>query len=176
MDHVACALSDLLGCTVRHGPLQVKRVPISRVATYLGDPERQAVGIYLQIHGDERGQALFVLSPGSALNLADLLLDAPRGTACSVGLEERAALAEFGNVALSHFCNTVVSLADAPMQIRPSPPAVVVDMQGAIASLTAIPAAATRDELVIVETVLSDPDRAIEVHLWVLPDCATGHG
>jgi chemotaxis protein CheC len=133
------------------------------------------VGVYLQMYGDGRGQALFLLSPDSALSLVDLM-GVTRGTPPGIGLDGKAALAEFGNVALSHLVNAVVSFADAPVQIRPSPPAVVVDMQGATASLTAIPVAATSDEVVIIETVLSDATQAIQARFWVLPDCATGHG
>lgn len=175
MGRVSRALSDLVGCSIRHGSLQVETVPIARIAIHLGDPEREMVGVYLHMHGDGRGQALLVLSTDSALRLVDLM-GVPQGTAVGIGLDERAALAEFGNVALSHLVNAVVSFADAPMQIRPSPPAVVVDMQGAIASLTAIPVAATSDEVMIIETVLSDATQAVQVRFWVLPDCATGHG
>jgi chemotaxis protein CheC len=141
----------------------------------LGNPEREMVGVYLQMYGDGQGQALLVLSPDSALRLVNLM-EVPRGTTPGIGLDERAALAEFGNVAFSHFCSAVVSFADTPMQIRPSPPAVVVDMQGAIASLTAIPVAATSDKVMIVETVFSDAAPTVRARFWVLPDCAVDRG
>ena len=174
MKRLSRALSDMIGYSIRYQRIQIETVPIAQVAMRLGDPECEMVGIYLQLYGSGHGQALFVLSMDSALTLVDLL-ETPRGPVPGpgIGLNERAALAELGNVALSHFCNAVVSFADTPAQIRPSPPAVVVDMQGAIASLAVMPSAATGDEVTIIETFLSDVNEALQVRFWMLPNRAT---
>ena len=67
---MTCALSDLVGCSFHRGLPQVRTLPIDRLTFSLGDPEREMVGIYMQMYGAIRGQALFVLSPDGALSLA----------------------------------------------------------------------------------------------------------
>jgi chemotaxis protein CheC len=128
------------------------------------------VGIYLLMQGDLNGQAIMIFPLDSALNLADLLLDAPPGTATSLGELERSALAEVGNLTVSYFLNAMSALTGKPL--RPSPPAVMVDMLGAILDVVAVSAAATSDELLIVETMLQEPDGDVQGRFWVMPDPA----
>ena len=61
---------------------------------------------------------------------------------------------------------------DTPVWLRPSPPAVMVDMLGAILNVIVTPVAAVRDDLLIVETVFRDSSRTVEGRFWVLPDPA----
>ena len=70
----------------------------------------------------------------------------------------------------SYFLNGVASLEEVPDLLRPSPPAVMVDMLGAILDVIVTPVAAVRDDLLIIETVFRDSRRAIEGRFWVLPD------
>lgn len=169
-DHTAQCLSDFVGRPIDIGILHTETVPISQVATYAGGPENKMVGVYLLIEGDLPGQAVLMLSLGDALHLVDLLMGAPLGTTTDLGDLERSALAEVGNLTLSSFLNALADLTGVPA--RPSPPAVMVDMLGAILSVVATSTAAVTDDLHIAEAVFGDSETAVQVRFWVLPNPA----
>jgi chemotaxis protein CheY-P-specific phosphatase CheC len=116
------------------------------------------------------GQALLLLSENSALSLVDWIMDKPPGTAKNLGLMERSALGEFGNLAVSHFLNALVSFSRLPSRLQPSPPAVMVDMTSAILSLVAMPVSVKNDRLLIVRTDLRDTSNIVQARFWILPD------
>ena len=73
---------------------------------------------------------------------------------------------------LSYFLNGVAALDEMPGLLRPSPPAVMVNMLGAILDVIVTPIAAVRDDLLIIDTAFRDTRRSIQGHFWVLPDPA----
>ena len=168
MYHTAQNLSEMLGRPIDIDAPRVEKIPIHEVVSHAGGPETEMVGIYLLIDGDLGGQAVLMLSTREALQLVDLLMGLPEGTTTALGELERSALAETGNLTVSGFLNAVAALTGTPA--RPSPPAVVVDMVGAILDAIATTVAMVSDELFIVETTFREPDRAMKVRFWVLPD------
>jgi chemotaxis protein CheC len=168
MKNASRSLSRMVNHAIDIEVPQTKRVALERVATYAGDPEAEVVGIYLLINGDVQGQAILMLPVPDALNLVDLLMGDSPGTASDLGEFERSALAEVGNVTISAFLNAVAE--STGRSLRPSPPGVMVDMQGAILNVVVTRAAATSDDLLIVQAVFKDTDKAVQAHFWVLPD------
>jgi chemotaxis protein CheC len=172
MWRMACDLSSMVGRTIGNGDPQVEAVPLSEVAVRAGDLEAEMVGVYLVMQSGLRGQALLILPVTCALCLADLLMDEPLGTATFLGEMERSALAEVGNMAVSSFLNAVATNTGAAELLRPSSPAVMVDMLGAILDVIVTPVAAVRDDLLIIETVLKDAKGNVQARFWMLPDPA----
>ncbi len=170
MWRMACNLSSMVGRTISNGNPQVEAVPLSQVAMRAGDLEAEMVGIYLVMQSGLRGHAILILPLTSALNLADLLMGEPLGTATYLGEMERSALAEVGNMAVSSFLNAVATNTGAAELLRPSPPAVMVDMLGAILNVIITPVAAVRDDLLIIETDLKDAKGIVQARFWMLPD------
>ena len=168
MEGAARNLSGMVGRTIEIETNHVELVPISRVSEYAGEPETETIGVYLLIGGDLRGQAILMLSMSTARNLVDLLMGIPVGTTESLGEMETAALGEVGNMMVSGFLNTMAAATGG--ELRPSPPAVMVDMLGTILTVVASTVAAVSDDLLIVDTVLRDEARAVEVRMWVMPD------
>ena len=174
MWHVAGGLSGVVGRTIYNDLPKVEKVPIAQVPARAGGPEAEMVGIYLMIGGGLRGQAILILPMASALNLADLMMNERPGTAAELGPVEHSALAEVGNMTVSSFLNGVASLIEMPDLLRPSPPAVMVDMLGAILDVIVTPVAIVRDDLLIVETAFSDARRTVQGRFWVIPDATFG--
>jgi chemotaxis protein CheC len=170
MERVARSLSDMIGQIVTNSLPVVKTIPISEVVARAGAPEAEIVGIYLNIEHGLRGRVILILPFNFALNLVDLVMDAPRGMTTRLGLEERSALAEVGNLMLSYFLNSVVELTGRVDVLQPSPPSVVVDMLGAILNLCVTSAAAVSDDLLVIETMFKDLVRTVQFRFWVLPD------
>ena len=172
MWRVMNGLSEITGQTISNDDPTVEKVSISQVPERAGSPEAKMVGVYLVIGGGLRGQAILILPIDSALSLADLMLGNQPGTATDLGIVERSALSELGNMVVSYFLNGVASLEEMPDMLRPSPPAVMVDMLGAILSVIVTPVAVVRDDLVIIETAFRDMQKSVRGCLWVLPDPA----
>jgi len=86
---------------------------------------------------------------------------------------ERSALAEVGNLAVSTFLNTMaVQNPQSPELLRPSPPAVMVDMLGAILNVIVTPVAAVRDDLLVVDTNFVNAKKTMYGRFWIIPDPA----
>ncbi len=167
---VGHGLSNMVNKVITGGSPKIKTVPIARVATHAGAPDAEMVGIYLRIETGLRGQAILMLPLTFALNLTDLVMGLLPGTSVELGVMERSALAEVGNLTLSYFLNTIASFTEEPDMLQPSPPVVMVDMLGAILNIIAAPAAFVSDDLLIVETIFRDIEKTVWVRFWVLPD------
>jgi chemotaxis protein CheC len=172
MQRMACGLSNTTGRAISSALPRVKRVPIAQVVTRAGAPETEAVGIYLLIKGELRGQAVLILPLTSALNLVDLLLDEPLGTTDRLGVLARSALAEIGNITLSYFLNAVAALTWTPNLLRPSPPAMLVDELSAVLDVIVTTMGAARNDLLIIETTFKDVENIVQARFWVLPNPA----
>jgi chemotaxis protein CheC len=169
--NAARGLEELLKRPIATGTVQARVVNFAEMFTSIGHPESEMVGVYFKMQGDLGGQAILMLSLSSALNLADLLMEETPGTSATLGEMERSALAEAGHLMVAYFLNAMAVLTGKPL--RPSPPAVMVDMLGAILSVLAATVGAVSNELMIIETVLHDIEGLIEGRFWVLPDLAS---
>ncbi|MBN1889473.1 MAG: chemotaxis protein CheC [Thermoflexales bacterium] len=170
MEHVARGLSDMVGQAVCNDPPQVKTVHFTQVSACVCTPEAETVGVYLELEHGLRGWAVLLLPLDLALRVAEQVTGAQPNSVTRLGLEERSALAEVGNLTLSYFLNAVAELTGRPDVLLPSPPAVVVDMMAAILDLVITPAAAFRDELTVIEMLFRDSASSVQACFWVLPD------
>jgi chemotaxis protein CheC len=170
MWRVANGLSEVTGRSISNDVPTIQKVPLAEVPDRAGGPEAKMVGIYMVIGGGIHGQAILIMPIESALNLTDLMMNEAPGTSTELGILEQSALSEIGNMTLAYFLNGVAALDEMPDMLRPSPPAIMVDMIGAILNVIITPVAAVRDDLVIIETAFKDPGRTVEGRFWVLPD------
>jgi chemotaxis protein CheC len=173
MWRVSHGLSVMAGRTISNDAPQVKKMSIPQVTAHANGPETERVGIYLVLSDGLHGQTILILSKVSAMRLVDLLISESPGTTTDLGILERSALAEVGNLAVSSFLNTVATHNPRVAHLlRPSPPAVMVDMLGAILDVIVTPVAAVRDDLLIIETNFRDAAGAVRGRFWILPDPA----
>lgn len=167
MQNVAKGLTEMVGRPISITTTSVERIPIGKVPDWLGNPETEMVGVYLLIDGDIAGQVILMFSLDQTLRLVDLLLGEPTGTTTELDDLAKSAIAETGNLATSYFLNEVAKLTNT--DVRPSPPAVMVDMLGAIFNVITAPMAAVGEELIVVEAEFKEPDRVVSAHFWVMP-------
>ncbi|MEN6435896.1 MAG: chemotaxis protein CheC, partial [Anaerolineaceae bacterium] len=128
--NAAKGFSTMLGENLIVREPSFRQVSIGEIPKLLGGPETEAVGIYLRAEGDVSGQIMLVIPLERALQLVDMLLDLAPGTTTGLGTLERSALGEIGNLTASYFLNSLSQMSG--FSARPSPPAVMVDMVGAI--------------------------------------------
>ena len=106
-----------------------------------------------------------------ALELVDLLLDQPPGTTTRLDRLERSALAEVGNQTGTFFLNAVARMTGR--EIRPTPPAVMVDMVGSILDIIIATTGEIADQVLLIQADMNNGDRSVETNIWVIPDMKT---
>lgn len=171
LENAAQGLSTFVGKKLTLASPKVELVPLVEIPNVMGGPETIVVGIYLAIEGDLTGHIMFLLPRENALELVDLLMEQPVGTTQKLDPLARSALAEVGNLAGSLFLNSVSSLTG--IGARPSPPAVMEDMLGAILDVVAVAVGGVSEYVLMIETVFQKSDREVEALLWVIPDLET---
>ncbi len=150
---------------------QVTTVPFYEIPNLLGGPETEAVGIYLRVEGSIRGQIMMVIPYSKALELADLTMGEPPGTTSELGPMERSALAELGNLTGSFFLNAIAD--NTGLAARPSPPAVIVDMVGAIMDIILATADVLSEEVLMLQAKFLRNGRETQADFWLIPDHQT---
>ena len=164
----ATSLSQLIGATIRLQVPQVHVVPISDVADILGGAEALMVGVYQSMSGEADGHILFMLPQDRSEYLLGLTLKRPYSL--TDGLDELAlsALTEVGNILSSSYMAALSQLCN--LSIRLTPPALAIDMAGAMIDVVLIQLSAQGNLALIIETVFFEGDRKLEGYFFILPD------
>jgi chemotaxis protein CheC len=168
IDHAASGFSGMVGRKIQFGVPVIKLVPILTIPEIVGKPDNDAVGIYLRFSGDLDGQIMMIVPHQKALELVDLILGVPEGTTQHLGSLERSALGELGNLCGSFFLNSIAKMISA--DFRPSVPAVMVDMVGAILDIVVVTTGGIGEHALLMQANFIDGSRNVEADFWVIPD------
>lgn len=161
-------LSQMCDTPIKVYSIDAKRIPVTDIPDLLGGPEAMAAGVYLQMSGAGSGHIVIVCDPESAFDLIDMLMGEPQGTTSEFDEMEQSVLGELGNVMGSQFLNT---LADATgLDLRVSPPAVMMDMAASILDATLADLLSRTDEILILDTTFGTEDRKINGKFLALPN------
>jgi chemotaxis protein CheC len=169
--HAAEGLSGMMGRTVTAGPAAVQQVALRDIPALFGGPEAEAVGIYLRSEGLLAAQFLIAVPYLKAMELADLLMDQPVGTTTQMGSMERSALAEVGNLSTAFFLNSVDTFIG--LGARPTPPAVMVDMIGAVIDVIISTTGGSVEAVSLLHSTLLQGGQDTQAELWMIPDADT---
>ena len=160
-------LSQMIGQELSVTSLDLRQFPAKDAASLLGGPENLVVGIYLTIHGDATGHLMLIHDPKVAFELIDIQMGLPPGSTQSLEEMERSVLAEMGNITGSFFLN---ALADASnLTLTPSPPAVMVDMAGAILGIALTEIMQEEDDILVVKAKFNADERQINGTFLIMP-------
>ena len=166
--NAAKGFSGMLGRELTVVDPKVCILPLLSLSTILGGPEDEVVGIYLRAEGDLGSQFMTVIPIQKAMELVDLLMDQPVGTTECLGSLERSALAEVGNLTASFFMNSIAAISG--ISLRPTPPAVMVDMVGAILDIIIATSGGISDSVMMLKAKFVLGEREVGVDFWVIPD------
>ena len=174
--NAAKGFSGMIGEVMQVIDPSIKVVSFKDIPMFLGNPENDAVGIYLRVEGGISGQIMLILPYDKAMEIIDLIFEQPFGTTTQLGQMERSALAEVGNMTGAFFLNAVSEMTG--INARPTPPAVMVDMVGAIldviiATSWQLNPTAFYDKALMFQSNFSIGNRQIKANFWVIPDPGT---
>ena len=160
-------LSQMIGQELKVTGLDLRQYPAKHAAQLLGGPEETVVGIYLTIEGDATGHLMLAHEPSIAFQLIDLQMGQPPGTTTVMGEMEASIMGEMGNITGSFFLN---ALADATnLTLTPSPPAVMIDMAGAILGIALTKIMQEQDDLLVVSADFGTENQPMSGNFLVMP-------
>lgn len=166
--NAAYGFSGMIGRKIEVSNPVARLVPLLSIPDIVGGPDDDAVGIYLRFEGDMAGQIMIIMPYQKALELVDLLMELPQGATKNLGSLERSALGELGNLCGTFFLNSLSKMVDA--SFRPSPPAVMVDMIGAILDVVVATTGGVSEHVLLMQANFMDGSRSVEANFWVIPD------
>ncbi len=166
--NAAHGFSGMVGRNIMVNKTAAELVPVLTIPEIAGKADDDAVGIYLRFKGDVDGQMMMIVPYQKALELVDLIMEVTPGTTQQIGSLERSALGELGNLCGSFFLNSIANLTEA--KFHPTPPAVMVDMVGAILDIVVATTGGISDHALLMKASFMDGGRCVEADFWVIPD------
>lgn len=167
--HATSALSVMLNSNLRMEMPVVKLVDFNELADIVGGPETIVTAVLTRFTGGIEGMILFILELDEAKNLAGTMLSKtyPDDFAGFDDLD-KSALKEVGNILMSSYVSSIGALTN--MNLRTDPPAICVDMAGAVLSLPISELGQVGDEALIIDSKFLDNERPINGFLMFVSD------
>ncbi|NPV88225.1 chemotaxis protein CheC [Coprothermobacteraceae bacterium] len=162
--HAVTALSQMMGKFVNITVPEVYVVSLGKVAETLGDAGEEVSAAYVGYHGELDGGAMVVFDRDSTSKLVATLvgaeLDLQDPMAASV-------VQEVGNILVATFVSALAQFFGNI--IYPEPPAVAIDMLGAILNVLLAEVGQHADYLIVAKTNISIEDANIRGWLIDIP-------
>lgn len=161
------ALSQMLQCKVDMKVPQVNLLDFSAVGDMMGGEEQIMVGVFLGVEGDITGSMMFMVEEESARHLIQKITMGmlPAGSEFEeMGLS---AMKEVGNIITGAYLNSLSTLTN--LKIFPTPPALTVDMAGAILSVPAIQFGIFGDKILLIQSQFYD-EIELDGYFILIPD------
>ena len=161
------ALSQMLQCKVDMKVPQVRLLEFSEVGDMMGGEEQIMVGVFLGVDGDITGSMMFMVEEESARHLIQKItmgMLPPGAEFEEMGLS---AMKEIGNIITGAYLNSLSTLTN--LKIIPTPPALTVDMAGAILSVPAIQFGIFGDNILLIQSQFYD-EIELDGYFILIPD------
>lgn len=161
------ALSQMLQCKVDMKVPQVRLLEFTEVGEMMGGEEQIMVGVFLGVEGDITGSMMFMVEEESARHLIQKITMGmlPKGSEFEeMGLS---AMKEVGNIITGAYLNSLSTLTN--LTIFPTPPALTVDMAGAILSVPAIQFGIFGDKILLIQSQFYD-EIQLDGYFILIPD------
>jgi len=161
------ALSQMLQCKVDMRVPQIQLVNFKEVGALMGGEEQIMVGVFLAVEGDITGSMMFLVEQKSAKHLINKIMMGMASNDDKFNEMELSAMQEVGNIITGAYLNSLSMMTN--LKIFPSPPALTVDMAGAILSVPAIEFGVYGDKILLIQSQFFD-DTEIDGYFILIPD------
>ncbi len=148
------ALSQMLQCKVDMKVPQVRLLEFSEVGELMGGEEQIMAGVFLGVEGDITGSMMFMVEEKSARHLIRKITMGmlPEGEEFEeMGMS---AMQEVGNIITGAYLNSLSTMTN--LKVIPSPPAITVDMAGAILRVPALQFGIYGDKILLIQSQFYD--------------------
>ena len=167
INNAVAGLSQMSGQDIKVTSLTFRKIPVRDIPGLFGGPEAPIIAVYLEISGKTRGHMVVAYQPEVAFALIDLLLGQPPGSTHELSEMERSTLGEVGNIMGSFFLNHISDTTG--FRCYPSPPAVMMDMAGAILDAALANVLEYSEYTYVIDTTFGTNDRQVSGTFLVIP-------
>lgn len=161
------ALSQMLQCKVDMKVPQVRLLEFTEVGEMMGGEEQIMVGVFLGVEGDITGSMMFMVEENSARHLIQKITMGMLPTGAEFEEMGLSAMKEVGNIITGAYLNSLSTLTN--LKIFPTPPALTVDMAGAILSVPAIQFGIFGDKILLIQSQFYDEIK-LDGYFILIPD------
>ena len=166
--NAATSLSQMLDKKVDMMVPNVRILHVDDVIEALGGPENAQVAILMKLHGDIAGIMMFLIEQDFVKELLEVLLGETDVKCKQLTELENSALSEISNIMMSAYANAIGSLSG--LTIRPSVPAITIDMVGALLTVPVIEIGLVSDEIIFIENDFMGFHETISANMLLVPD------
>lgn len=167
-DSSAVALTEMTDKSIFLRAPEIDVIPLGDIPAIAGGNDNSAVSVCLLMLGEARGNILLLFPGRSAFKLADLILQEDSGDTDELSEMAISVLGEIGNLVSAYFLSTLSDYTS--LKIQPSAPMVVHDMVEAIVSSAMLILEEAPEEILYVETNISDESNAIQGYMMLFTD------
>lgn len=153
--NAATSLSQMMGSPVQMGIPTVTFLPVEDIAAEIGEGDEVVAAMFLGVQGDAPGHMLFVMSEQAARNVVDTLVGGPAHDDGFTEME-MSALQEVGNIMTGSYLGALAQITG--LRLEPTPPAVGVDLAGALLGAALAQVAMVSDVALMLESTFGDDD------------------
>ena len=165
--HAATALSTLLQRRIDMSVPEVWAVPFEQISAIIGQLDTPQATIYVKVEGEAPGKAVFFFPVESAEIMVQALFGSNESRNIYSDEMAQSALKEVGNILVSSFLIALTQFSGIPL--RPSVPALAVDMIGASLDAIFLEEGMLDDTVLFIDTQLTGIPQ-IEGQFIFLPD------
>lgn len=161
------ALSQMLQCKVDMKVPQVRLLEFAEVGETIGGEEQIMVGVLLGVEGDVTGSMMFMVEEKSARHLIQKVTMGMLSEGTEFEEMGLSAMKEIGNIITGAYLNSLSTMTN--LKIYPTPPALTVDMAGAILSVPAIQFGVFGDKILMIQSQFYDQVK-LDGYFILIPD------
>lgn len=168
LGNAATSLAELLGKKVEMFVPKAFFFNIDELLSMIGGPEEVVSCVYVGFEGDIAGTVLFIFTEQSTYRLVEMLLGMEDGDITALDPMGESAVSEIGNVLTGSFMNAISRMTG--MSMNNLVPMFAFDMFGAVLSTSLVASGHWDEQVLFIETVLSQETNEIKGHFFLLPE------
>jgi len=161
--NAATSLSSMLGMPVDMTLPQVNLVDFNDVAEAVGGPENMIYGVLVNLEGDVQGMIMFLLDKKFAHMVINILMGQHFESFDEMDEMALSAIMEVGNILSGAYVNSIADMTG--LRIDLTPPAVNIDMAGALLSVPIIQFGAVGDKVLFIEENFKSDTESVMSHM-----------
>ena len=168
LGNAATSLAEFINKKVAINVPKAMFLEVEEIFTLIGGPEEIVSCAMVNFEGDINGTVLFIFAEESTYRLVEMLMGQEVGSVIALDEMGESAVSEIGNVLSGSFMNAIGELTG--LRMNAMVPMFAFDMFGAVLSTSLVENGHWDDQMMFIETVLTQENSQIRGHFYLLPE------
>ncbi|GAB6273928.1 MAG: chemotaxis protein CheC [Peptococcaceae bacterium] len=164
--HASTALAKILGKKINMTVPRALFLPLEEALFLGGEPENAVACVNLPIFGEISGLVIFIFDAYSTFRLIDLVMGLSEGSTQILDEMSKSLVKEVGNILAGSFIGAISNFTG--LKMRTNVPELAFDMIAATLSSALILHNFAEDQLLVIETVLTESQKEIKGYFFFL--------